>query len=127
MCGQYELPRTGSLDTDVMNFFALSGWEYYWSPLYQDADQACRAKLEAAHARSRANLERGVRHAEARFVESIRRQYFEGKVQTLRDLKTVIEDYGLVYEGMGSKGFERFNIALAQFGLTPFRARKHRR
>ena len=121
-CLEEIIKEKPSLDTDIMDFMAIAGWDYWRSPIYEKGDEKLRQKLKESVRTRRKNLSMGEKHMESRFGNwLISMGYFVGKLKTLRDLKRIIEDKGIIRPtmnpGIHYKTLAHFNGTLKEYEI----------
>lgn len=119
-----RLRQKVSLDTDVMNFFLIAGWNYLLSPIYSNGNNKLKESIQERYQKRRVSMETKMKKREGRFGNSIANYYFAKKIKTLRDLKKIIETEGLKYKDMGCLGLAEFNKSLNEYGIEPFKLRR---
>lgn len=111
-----------SLNTDIMDFLLIAGWNAGGSCYRNATEELCQRLKEYVNER-REGLPMGGKMMERRFVHAIiSAGYSKGKDKTLRDLKIKIEKEGLGrLHGMHYKTLAHLNETFKKYGLEPIK------
>lgn len=111
-----------SLDTDVMDFLLVAGWDYWKSPIYEKADNDTRQSIKRYLRRRRKTILKSEKNRERRFSHCCTSEIGYGKqFRTLGELKTIIESKGLRIPNVGYNVLSHFNKTLSGYGIEPFK------
>lgn len=115
-----------SLETDIMDFLLIAGWDYWYSPIYDKADKNLKEQLREHVKGKKAELSRRTKIQESRFYKACMffipyGGYSDNKLKTLGDLKNIVETQGFGFRHIGYKSLSHFNDALKQYGIDPIR------
>lgn len=120
------LKQKVSLDTDVMDFFLIAGWDYWESPIYEDVDKETKRLLRKYVNDLRQKLAKRQKGVETRFQRCCLYHiggggYCNNEFKTLSELKAIIETDGLRWRNVGYKSLTYFNETLKKHGINAFR------
>ena len=110
-----------SLDTDIMDFVLIAGWDYSWRyPMYKKADKDIKDRLKK-YVKQRKERTAAEQNMEGRLRNSIFKMgQYNNSVRTLGDLKRIIETEGLQrFRGMHYKTLAHLNSTLVEYGIEP--------
>ena len=131
------LKKTVSIETDVMDFLMIIGWNRYYlrySSIYQNAEISLKGKIIEHIKARRAALPMGVKGMESRFCNTCFYNFgFGGDyggyrkhgVKTLRDVKNSIEEKGVRYKKIGYSTITYFNETLCKYNIDPFDIKRY--
>ncbi len=110
-----------SLDTNIMDFFMIAGWDYCCGKIYKEANENTKRKLKIFVKARKKGLSNSIKIREGRFINTIRHErYKNSNLNTLGDLKYIFENKGVCFRGIRYKSVAHFNETLVQYGIKPF-------
>ncbi len=117
------LKRKVTLDTDIMEFLLIAGWNTWGSSIYRNATVGLSQKLREYVNEKREGLSMGEKMMERRFVHAIiSAGYSKGEPKTLRDLKIEIEKEGLSrLRGIHYKTLAHLNETFKKYRIEPIK------
>ena len=120
-CLEKILKEKPSLDTDIMDFLAIAGWNYWRSPIYEKGDENLRKKIKENCLKTKAGLSKSKKIRRGIFVNAVGVPYSMKEIKMIRDLKETIEQRGLVYRHLGYNSLAEFNKTLKKYKIEPFK------
>ncbi len=112
-----------TLDTNIMDFLLIAGWNTWGSSIYRNATVGLSQKLREYVNEKKEGLSMGEKMMERRFVHAIiLAGYSKREPKTLRDLKIIIEKEGLGRLcGIHYKTLAHLNETFKKYRIEPIK------